>query len=245
MLPPAATGFRMLKLVRQRQAVALAIRSSPTYVVCHTNYISFILKCNMRDPFVLVLSPDNPCNTTITDRDTGKTLYTVWTEHLKDSYTRVKDAHGQEIAYWKWRNIRSDLLTMKSGTGTDTTAPAADWLRPSMIPFNHTVYFSDQQKRKYRWNGVAAGEILELCTQEDKKHPIARFKKAYRYNSIKQTPSVMVYDPATLTLTGRAQEIMDMVVISFCLLEKDRRMDEVSAKNQAEASAIPVVPLAL
>ncbi|TFK20666.1 hypothetical protein FA15DRAFT_673297 [Coprinopsis marcescibilis] len=183
---------------------------------------------------VLVFERDNPCNTTISHRDTGEIYYTVKTEHTGHSYTRVKNGDDQEIASWQWRNMRSDLLTLNNGP----PSPASAWLKKSLVPFKNTVYFSDHLKRRYKWKGNAPGLQLELFSELDKTHPIAQFKKSIRRKDTSQTPPVDVLDPATLTIDSRGQDIMDMIVIAFCLLEKDRRADETSTVNRADAIAV-------
>ena len=49
-----------------------------------------------------------------------------------------------------------------------------------------------------------------------------------------------MYDPATLTITGLGLEIVDTVVISFCILEKGRRARGNGAANMAAPVAIPL-----
>ncbi|TFK20664.1 hypothetical protein FA15DRAFT_707909 [Coprinopsis marcescibilis] len=173
----------------------------------------------MPDPIILVLTPDDPCNTTITNSETDEVLYTVFTERDNDVLcTRVNNDDNHEIANWKWGGNRPDSLTM---TKSGITVPAKEWLTPSSVPFSDavsfTVHFSDNQEGNYRWTGTSPGKQLELRGEEDKKHTIAFFK------SISRPPLESAPGQATLTLTGEAQEIMDMVVISFLLLEKGRR----------------------
>lgn len=45
-------------------------------------------------------------------------------------------------------------------------------------------------------------------------------------------------DPATLTLSPRAVEIIDLVVVSFLALEKNRRIDDNSSNNKADAMTL-------
>ncbi|EFI26770.1 hypothetical protein CC1G_15693 [Coprinopsis cinerea okayama7 len=183
----------------------------------------------------LILTPDNPCNTTITDQETGEKVYTVKTEHPDHSYTKVtRVSDGELIASWQWREIRSDLLTL----GKAPPVSSSGWLRKSKIPFVHSVYFDDDQKREYTWKGNAPGETLELYTK-GKKNPIAQFKKQFRYTDRKQTPPQEVNIPAKLTLDPRAFEIQDLVVISFLLLEKERRIRDASASLMADSLAVP------
>ncbi|KAJ2919012.1 hypothetical protein MD484_g1424, partial [Candolleomyces efflorescens] len=185
---------------------------------------------------VLVLEPDNPCNTVITDQETGDELYTVRTEHDgAQSVTKITNADDAQLAQWVWKDVRSDKVTL--GQGQPMSASA--WLRKSIIPFKDTVYFTDLSGRNFKWKGNAPGLSLELYSEMDKKNPVARFKKSYRYKDHKQSPPKEVYDPATLTVTGLGLEILDTVVISFCILEKGRRAREKGVANMAASMAIP------
>jgi hypothetical protein len=44
-----------------------------------------------------------------------------------------------------------------------------------------------------------------------------------------------VVSPAVLTLSPRAVEIIDLVVVTFLVLEKQRRIDDTSSNNKADA----------
>lgn len=86
----------------------------------------------MSDLLILVFQPDNPCNTTIIDEETRKVMYQVATEHEKSStVTRVKNAVGESIASWEWRDVRSDIITLGNGTPTSVSS----WLKKSLVPF--------------------------------------------------------------------------------------------------------------
>jgi hypothetical protein len=85
---------------------------------------------------VLVLEPDNPCNTVITDQETEDELYTVRTEHDgAQSVTKITDADDAQLAQWVWKDVRSDKVTL--GQGQPMSASA--WLRKSIIPFKECV----------------------------------------------------------------------------------------------------------
>jgi hypothetical protein len=81
----------------------------------------------------LVLNPDNPCNTTITNGETQEVLYTVVTEHENQrTVTWVKNAVGMTVITSEWRDVQSDLITLGEG---GTPVPQSVWLRKSWIPF--------------------------------------------------------------------------------------------------------------
>ena len=81
--------------------------------------------------------------------------------------------------------------------------------------------------------------MLQLWSKDDKEHPVVTYKKSYRYNDHKFSPPKPVYDPATLTVSPLGQEILDMAIISFCLLEKDNRISGNSSTTMAASMAIP------
>ncbi|KAI3618852.1 hypothetical protein WG66_000511 [Moniliophthora roreri] len=183
------------------------------------------------EALALILTPNNPCNTKISDNDDGKVLYEVATEHGKDTVTKVKrTSDGQTVASWVWRDIRSDVITF----GNASSIPSSAWLKKSMVPFKDTVTFEDPSKRTFKWKGNAPGLDLELFCESDKKQPIARFlKPAPLLNEEGKLGGE--WTPAKLVLDERAEEIQDLVVVSFLLLEKRRRATENSVGNRAEA----------
>jgi hypothetical protein len=80
----------------------------------------------------LLLEPDNPCQTTITDRDSGQIVYIVETQHTnKRTITVVKNAQGETLASSEWRDVRSDLITLGKGK----QVPSSAWLKKSIVPF--------------------------------------------------------------------------------------------------------------
>jgi hypothetical protein len=58
-----------------------------------------------------------------------------------------------------------------------------------------------------------------LYSEADKKSPVAQFTKSVKSQDKSQPGGT----PATLVLDERGQEIQDLVVISFLLLEKEKR----------------------
>jgi hypothetical protein len=81
---------------------------------------------------ILILEPDNPCNTTIVDNVSDVIRYRVTTEHTKNkTVTYVKNAAGETIASSEWRDIQSDMITI----GKNPPVPSSTWLKKSMIPF--------------------------------------------------------------------------------------------------------------
>lgn len=174
---------------------------------------------------ILTLQPDNPCNTTITDQDDdGKTLYQVYTQYEPSVTTFVKNGAGDIIASWEWREIRSDIITVFSGSPT----PVSSWLKKSIVPLKGTVTFEDHAGRKYKWKGNGPGLSFELYRKDDKIQPIARFQKSRRTADSTYTLAQLIFDE-------RGEEIRDLIVISFLVLEKTRRTTENSTMNMTDA----------
>ncbi|PPQ63929.1 hypothetical protein CVT24_010327 [Panaeolus cyanescens] len=184
---------------------------------------------------VLVLTPDNPCNTTITNQETEEVIFHVSTEHdSKRSTTFLKDANGNTLASWEWHDVRSDTVKL----GDAEPVPSSAWLHKSIIPFVDTVTFKDDTGRQFKWKGLSGGAQLELYSQDDKKNPIVAFRKSLRFVNRKVNPPVPDFRPATLILDPRGQEIINLALISFLMLEKNRRISETSSASVASSLAI-------
>ncbi|KDQ57340.1 hypothetical protein JAAARDRAFT_35968 [Jaapia argillacea MUCL 33604] len=182
----------------------------------------------------LLCLPDNPANCTLRDIDTHEVLYTVTSESTgKNPVTTIKNALGSVIATSEWRDaVRGHKLTLGSENG-GVSMPARTWLKKSMIPFKDTVTFEDTNGRKFKWKGNAPGLALELYGSDDKTRPIARFQKSAKdYTS--NPPSIT---PAKLLIDSRGMEICDLIVISFLMLEKDRRLSENEVVGRSRALA--------
>lgn len=79
----------------------------------------------------LTLTPDNPSNTTLVAQ-TGETLYSVVTEHTKKAtFTQVRNANGDVVAFSEWRDVLPDKVTF----GDKKPVSLADWMRQSIVPF--------------------------------------------------------------------------------------------------------------
>lgn len=91
--------------------------------------------------------------------------------------------------------------------------------------------FSDEQDRKYEWKGYGPGLQMVLF-EKGTKEGIARFKRSRLDHATQKL------EPAILTLSPRAMEIIDLTVVSFLALEKNRRMDDNSSNNKADAMTL-------
>ncbi|KAI0091341.1 hypothetical protein BDY19DRAFT_935240 [Irpex rosettiformis] len=123
------------------------------------------------------LSPDNPCNTTIS-RSPGEVVYSIVTENTnKATFTTVRDAGDEIIGSLEWR----DLLPDRVAIGSSKAVSLWDWLKKSRIPFKDYASFADDQGRKYKWKGLAAGSTPYLTSEDDNfASSIARFTRARR-----------------------------------------------------------------
>lgn len=188
------------------------------------------------DLLKLVFQPDNPCNTNIIDNDDGRIMYQVATEHAgSKTVTSVRNSGGEVIASWEWRDVRSDIITL----GRTAPVSVSAWLKKSVVPFKDTVTFHDHTGRTFKWKGNAPGLQLELYCDGDKKRPIARFYKSRRLLNRQTNPHSEAYSPAHLLLDSRGEQIMDLIVISFLVLEKSRRFNENSTMSRADVLGTP------
>lgn len=88
----------------------------------------------------LQFSIDDPCNTIISDKNNGRTLYTVETHRVSYSAktdvkitTDLYDSERSLIATLRWRDMVSDVVTMPS-KGLEEK-PLSKWLKKSINPF--------------------------------------------------------------------------------------------------------------
>ncbi|KAH9831664.1 uncharacterized protein C8Q71DRAFT_861669 [Rhodofomes roseus] len=169
------------------------------------------------------LTPDNPCNTTITNAS-GEVLYVVYTESDQNaSTTRVYEGKSDTVVaalLWSDTGLVLGKVTLRG----EKEVPMREWMSKSMMPFNDAA-FKDKSGRRYKWKGLSAGRALELYAEDDGyKQPVAGFHKSIVDRRV-SPPGVI---PATLRLAPRADEIRELLVCSFLFLENDRRAKEKS-----------------
>ncbi|CAG7847117.1 SubName: Full=Uncharacterized protein {ECO:0000313/EMBL:CCA69097.1} [Serendipita indica DSM 11827] len=158
-----------------------------------------------------IFTQDNPMNTTILSPERHQPpLYKVETTFTDGTVTRVERVQGGEgeIALGATGEKMRLGKVLKSGPF-----------------FSETVSFKDGQGRKYEWKGNRVGLHLRLYALDTPGTPIASFTKS---RADERTGKVI---PAYLTINRRGQEILDMVVWSFCFLEKGKRSSENSYRN--------------
>lgn len=83
--------------------------------------------------------------------------------------------------------------------------------------------------------GILAKSITKLYSSEDKVNPIARFAKSRR--NFSKDPSQKEFLPACLLVDDRGLPILDEIILSFLILERKRRINEVSAVSIADSHA--------
>ncbi|KAF8640293.1 hypothetical protein AX16_010188 [Volvariella volvacea WC 439] len=191
------------------------------------------------DPLTLVLTPDNPCNSVLTDSETGKDIYRVWTEHSDGgrAVTKIERAGDRVvIASWEWKDVRTDTLTI----GQATPLPVSAWLKKSIMPFRDSITFKDPAGNEYKWKGNSPGLSLELYSSSDKSSPIARCVKQLKYKRKGDDGTTTEkFRPPSLLVDRRGEDILDLIVISFLILEKERRAIEGSTMNRADVLGTP------
>lgn len=172
----------------------------------------------------LHLQPDNPCNCTITLD--GRTVYEVVTTHEPKTVTTLRNAAGTVVGSFEWRDVRSDIVTF--GEDGATTA-SSDWLKKSWMPFVDGLSFKAKESGKsFKWKKTAKG--MQLFAKESSSQPIVRFRRATRV--INKSTNEQEPVPAELLMDGQASGMMDEVVLSFIVLEKDRRAIDEPAQRQ-------------
>ena len=83
------------------------------------------------DVFTLILTPDNPTNTSITTL-TGDVLYSVVTVRgRKATFTQVRDAEDEVLGSLEWRDMLADRVRIGSGRAVSLW----DWMKKSPVPF--------------------------------------------------------------------------------------------------------------
>ncbi|TBU32514.1 hypothetical protein BD311DRAFT_714237 [Dichomitus squalens] len=186
----------------------------------------------------LTLTPDDVLNATLCDGE-GTALYFVsTTPSLYTTTTQVTRSNGELLATVEWR----DMLPNRLRLGKKPPTTLNNWLQTALVPFasKGNASFKDDSGRKYKWQGAAYANTLELFTKDDGyEEPIATFTKS-RKNIGRDLPA----EPARLALTARAVEIQDTVVLSFLFLERLRRGQARTRQSTADAlSKQPIVAI--
>ncbi|KAG8695174.1 hypothetical protein FRC09_009352 [Ceratobasidium sp. 395] len=180
----------------------------------------------------LVFNKDNPSNCILTPSNGSGPCYSAVAKlRDEDMITTYRKSQSGSTDDWEstpiigsleWREVFSDKLALAG----KPLVSSGKILKKKM--FSTTVSFSDDQGRKYEWRGYGAGLQMVLF-EKDGKDGIAGFKKS------RLDHATGVVTPAVLTLSLRAVEIVDLVVVTFLVLEKQRRMDDNSSNNKADA----------
>ncbi|KAG8969232.1 hypothetical protein FRC03_003757 [Tulasnella sp. 419] len=183
---------------------------------------------------VLTFTNDNPNNTRILNAD-RQVIYEVKPDFTgKRTMTNFRrfnppgSGEGEVFGVLEWHDTFSDKISFNGG---EMVKKSNFFKKSGLISF--VLRFKDDQGRKYTWKGLGSGLQLALHAEDSpNKLPIAQFQKT-RYDHSTDPPT---HFPAQLFLTPRAVEIQDLVVFGFCVLEKDRRINETSSQNRADIS---------
>jgi len=121
-----------------------------------------------------------------------------------------------------------------------------------------SVTFKDEKGRSWKWKNVKGGGQMTVCLVSfpdpssltfaifqlylaGDKTPAAGYLHSLKYTDRSVDPPVRKTREPTLTLDPRGQEIKDLVVVSFLILEKERRLKENSAANLINSEAIQLI----
>ncbi|KAF8603074.1 hypothetical protein BDV93DRAFT_544983 [Ceratobasidium sp. AG-I] len=177
---------------------------------------------NKDNPSNCVLTPlsgSGPCYSAVSTSNHGSNMITTYRKSEKGP---TDDWESQPIiATLKWREMLSDKLMLGDGSSDDSNILKSKFL-------SMTVSFSDEQGRKYEWQGCAAG-VRMLLYEKGGKEALAGFQRSVLNHETGERSS------AVLTISPRGAEIVDLVVPTFLALEKQRRMDGNSSANMGDA----------
>ncbi|KAG8820775.1 hypothetical protein FRC17_010059 [Serendipita sp. 399] len=184
---------------------------------------------------VLKFYHDNPLNTSISGPDDAL-LYRVTTTFGNETkalsmetgtVTTVEKFDGEIVARLIWTELGYDKLAV----GEEKAVRLGKVLHTSPF-FSETVSFKDDKGRRYEWRGNRPGLLLRLYAPDYSMKPIAYFSRS-RSEQVAGGPKL-----ASLTVLPRGQEILDLVVWSFCFLEKGRRAAENKYGNIGKAGGL-------
>ncbi|KAI5116692.1 hypothetical protein M0805_002854 [Coniferiporia weirii] len=197
-------------------------------------------------PTELVFSEDSPCNCTITERRTGRVLYTVHSRRdLKTGATPARteliitidvyDSARELIVTDVWHGFTADVVTWPARAMYN--AKLSVWLKKSMVPFSNVAKFKDDQGRSYKWDTKGIREQYRLLADDgtpiayfDRANPYVNTQPGYSYNPAPR--------PSRLLLSSHANAMRDAVVLSFLFLEKDRRRKNMESDRYAYSQAL-------
>ncbi|KAI0067179.1 hypothetical protein BV25DRAFT_1795005 [Artomyces pyxidatus] len=183
----------------------------------------------------LTFERDNPYNTTLID-ESKRTRYVVSTDFSPPFRTRVIDGAGTLVAEWAWRDTRPDPALNMRGR---RTVPVSRWLKKSMLPFKRTVTFKDDTGLEYKWEANASGVPLKLFGPYSKTEPVARYLRARKELDGPDQPAQLFVDQCT-------EDVRDLIVVSFLLLERLRlwKQTKASKRSSLNGSIVGVLDVA-
>ncbi|EIW59725.1 uncharacterized protein TRAVEDRAFT_28753 [Trametes versicolor FP-101664 SS1] len=164
---------------------------------------------------------NSPLNSAVVDAATGETLYTISTPRtLGTRATTVCDAAGKTVALYRrhWGRGEVELHGV--------TRDVSSWLVSDGV-FSSSKRFVAPDGRTYVWKkqwGTSEFELVDDQTQQ-------LVAKSSGARSVLR-PS----DRMSLEISPQAVPILDAVVLSFIICEKNRR-----GKNAATAATVAVV----
>ncbi|KAG8869563.1 hypothetical protein FRC20_001244 [Serendipita sp. 405] len=184
---------------------------------------------------VLTFVHDNPLNTSIRGPD-GSILYRVTTSFGNETralsmetgtVTTVERADGHVVARLFWMEFGYDKVSI----GEEKAVRLGKVLHSGAF-FSDTASLKDDIGRKYEWKGNRPGLTLRLYALDSPIKPVAFFTRS-RPELVAGGPQ-----PASLTVFPRGHGILDLIVWSFCFLEKGRRIDENKYGNIGKAGTL-------
>ncbi|KAF9064276.1 hypothetical protein BDP27DRAFT_173430 [Rhodocollybia butyracea] len=119
------------------------------------------------------------------------------------------------------------------------------WLRKSVIPFDRTFSAPTNPGKKYQWKGrtlYSKDELRSITTFSPSQR-----KLSLRFTVVGMKPNTQS-TPAKLVVDAQGKEVLDFIVISWSVLERQRRVRKRNARSfmaggSSGSSAFVVTPM--
>ncbi|KAI0352656.1 hypothetical protein OH77DRAFT_780383 [Trametes cingulata] len=177
---------------------------------------------------VIFLSND-PLSSVVQDQETNRVLYEIETPFsVKVQTTTVRDARGQEVAFFKRGWTRDEVHVYGE------TRLVSDWLYKKKI-LSSSRRFDAPNGRTYSWKQGWSTSKFTL-TDCETEQVVAQSHGAK--SGVFSSPSKM-----GIEVQDEVVPILDAILVSFIILEK-RRIDQLIASSSTQAANSATVALA-
>ncbi|KAI0352653.1 hypothetical protein OH77DRAFT_1428382 [Trametes cingulata] len=156
-----------------------------------------------------VFTSYSPVNSRVVERDTGEVLYNITTPlSVLLHETTMYDGRGHAIATYR-RQVGPDEITYRG-----ETRYVSDWLCKEDL-FSRTRMLTAPNGRKYRWEDLLGRSKFRLVDCETGEVVAEAYGSLFGILADPRNMGIEVSDAGV--------EILDVIVLSFIILEKERR----------------------